>query len=272
MRYRSTLSFQTDEEDEEFLKKRFKKDDIEIIIWSLGDISIELYEDTKDFEDLMYGLKAAEIPFKQMRRRVFTKEEEQKVPYFRIIPPIHRDLLEAKRFGTEFGPPECPVCYQGSQQLNPAHLRIKRALKYDFFRMTPLVIISAEIKDKLEEIEASGYELEEVIDDKTKEADPRFYQLLIPSVLPSADGHGYRVIDCCRKCGSRSIVIPGMPAYQLSDFSEQKDFYLMSEMVWNNRLNLPPERELIVSRRVKDILAEYDCSYTPLFFEEMFKE
>lgn len=255
--------------DSAYYKRRFKgkyeRDN--------GVQTLHLEIGSDDLEEFKEYAKKQKVKYDSYYSREYTEEEKASLPYFHIFPPSPKDLWDCTTCGVPFSY-ACECCGAGAKQLGPVFLHTKRAMKYDFFLVRPVIIISEKLRKELEEIEATGYRLKEVYDIKTKETDSRFFQLEATEYLPETrdEGSGWKIpIVVCPKCGTKAIKFQGGPSYFLEDFKDRHDFYYTAEeSIWVPRYT-PARHELIVSRRVWERIIGYDVMYEPVHIEELYQ-
>ncbi len=196
-------------------------------------------------------------------------DEEEKIPYYNVFPGTPKRMKDSRGYGVRFFF-ECETCCYNTVQLDPACFRTKYAKGYDFFEVDPVLIISKKMKEALENIGATGYELREVIDDKTREITPDFFQLVITSYLPPSDKRWTAKLGICRKCERESLRFMGPPGYKLDDFKDKKDFYFTSERTFSSSNYLIPIPYIIVSRRIPELLRGCELEFVrDVYIEEL---
>lgn len=212
----------------EYLVKRFKEwDPLE----NFRSMTIDLEDDSKEMKELLDYVKEKNMLHQVISGKlVFTDDEYDQLPYYRIKPvrPVHLGHT-CVDYGTQFTYEQCEKCKSGAVQQTPACFPVNRALKYDFFELATVIIISARGKELLETNGVTGCSFREVIDSKTGQVDSRFYQIVIETYLPPVSSKTFEVSKRCFSCGSKSLAYAGTIQYKWSDFAEKKDFYYTSE-------------------------------------------
>lgn len=250
---------------DEFLAERYKGK-VEIMS---GLMQFYLEENSDDLKELMRYIEIKKSKYSLSHGLYLEKDEKQKIPYYNVLPVTPKRMKDSRGYGVRFSF-GCEVCGYHAVQLDLACFRTKYAKGYDFFKVDPLLIISKKMKEALENIGATGYELREVMDDKTKEITPDFFQLVITSYLPPSDKRWIDKLRICRKCERESLRFMGPPGYKLEDFKDKKDFYFTSERTFFSSIYLIPIPYIIVSRRILELLRDCELEFVrAVYFEEL---
>lgn len=209
----------------------------------------------------------------------FTEEEQEQIPYFKLV-VSNTDIYDVPvSFCAEYEYKDCDECGAGAVQLTPLKIPVKvmSEYNYDIFGIRPEIIVSGRVKRELERNGVTGCEFWKMIDRKSGEETEEFFELKINTQLPLSRTPGRKKSKWCEKCGREGVMYTQRLQYNLSDFSEKKDFYISQEGYFWEKTGWHDGYwiyNVIISKKVCDIFRKFDNHYIrilPLLFEELYK-
>lgn len=221
-------------------------------------IIIEIYKNSKKYNYFLNSLKEAQLEYTETIRRFYNKKEILEAPFAWVALPQPYGCVGkyAVDFGTKYNEPECCKCGRGRNQESPLFLPNSKIKKYDICTMEPEIVISSKMEKLLCEAEATGYDLREVFNSKTKTMES-FKQLIATNILPPMRPDTGAVFETCPSCGERYIKsIYNEITYDYVCLKNGKDFNYTAELYSLRTVKIVPGRMLIVSNKIIQLCYE----------------
>lgn len=200
----------------------------------------------------------------------FTKREIENAEFYETFfsDPLELEGTSAIDYGTRYEG-GCPLCGLGGKAIADVLVDKKFMRKKEIGSLRPDYFVSERIKSVIEKNRLTGVSFPHMVKDyKGREMVP-YYTMEVESILPPMSeetwlkrytlGHTYEA------CGHREIYKLSRCKYERQKLADAKDFNLSNEY-----LDVFRERELIVSRRVKQVFQENNIqgAYSPIIILE----
>lgn len=223
-----------------------------------GITRIPLPRDSEQYDFVINEAKKYSISiYSQYEFTLYTPLEKRNAKWFRM--GVSYPLESAGKSSLDFGTKLkgcCQECNIGGIPQGDILVDRKYMKKKSIVSLVPGIIVSRQVKWLIEENCLTGVNFDHKVSDFKNREIEEYYCMTFDNILPPTDIRTWLSYNppavTCKKCGREVPYIRSNWYYKIHDFDNAQDFNLTYEFT-----NNWAERDMIVSRKVKDIFQKY---------------